>query len=63
MCDGPNRWEFGPKIPLLATVGPDTSNQIEGHRIAYKVTKTTYFKGNGNDDDLMVTMMSSQIQL
>ena len=46
----------------LATGGPGTSNQIEGHDIAYKVIGNC-FASNGNDDDLMVTMMSSQIQL
>ena len=49
----------------LAKGGPGTSNQIEGHNIAYKVIQN-YFESNGNivdDDDRIVTMMSSQIQL
>ena len=47
-----------------ATIGPGTSNQIEGHDIAYNVTRK-YFKSNGmvDDDDEIVKMMNSKTQL
>ena len=46
----------------LATVGlASTSNQIEGHTIAYKVIQN--ISKVKTCDDLMLTMMSSQMKL
>ena len=44
-----------------ATNGPGTSNQIEGHKIAYKLIRN-YFESNVNivDDYKIVTMMSTE---